>query len=122
MKKIATLQRQHGIVTIFVSMILLLLITLMVITAYSLSTTNLRAVGNVQARDEAIAAANSIIEKTISFNFWEQCLGWSNSHDSYEPTETYYGACADCSEREVCVSVHAASSTARWSGYPRLEI
>ena len=57
--------------TIFVSMILLLLITLMVITAYSLSTTNLRAVGNVQAREEAIAAANAIIEKTISVNFWE---------------------------------------------------
>ena len=71
MKKIAILHRQRGIVTIFVSMILLLLITLMVVTAYSLSTTNLRAVGNVQARDEAIAAANAIIERTISVNFWE---------------------------------------------------
>ena len=43
----------------------------MVVTAYSLSTMNLRAVGNVQAREEAIAAANAIIERTISVNFWE---------------------------------------------------
>jgi Tfp pilus assembly protein PilX len=67
----ATLREQRGVVTIFVSMILLLLITLLVITAYSLSTMNLRAVGNVQARQEALAAANAIIEKTIPLAFWE---------------------------------------------------
>jgi Tfp pilus assembly protein PilX len=67
----AMLREQRGVVTIFVSMILLLLITLLVITAYSLSTMNLRAVGNVQTRQEALAAANAIIEKTIPLAFWE---------------------------------------------------
>jgi hypothetical protein len=37
---------QRGVITIFISMVMLTLITVMVITAYSLSTTNLRAVGN----------------------------------------------------------------------------
>jgi Tfp pilus assembly protein PilX len=71
MTGVASQRRQRGVVTIFVSMILLLLITLLVVTAYSLSSMNLRAVGNVQARDEALAAANTIIERTISLNFWE---------------------------------------------------
>ena len=66
-----SLHAQRGVVTIFVSMILLVLITLLVTTAYSLSTMNLRAVGNVQARKEATAAANAVIESTISLSFWE---------------------------------------------------
>ena len=71
MTQYTPLRKQRGVVTIFVSMILLLLITLLVITAYSLSTTNLRAVGNVQAREEALAAANSVIEGIIPLAFWE---------------------------------------------------
>jgi Tfp pilus assembly protein PilX len=70
MQNQTTLRAQSGVVTIFVSMVLLVLITLLVITAHSLSTTNLRAVGNVQAREEAIAAANDIIERTIALDFW----------------------------------------------------
>ncbi|MEH6637499.1 MAG: hypothetical protein V7700_18420 [Halioglobus sp.] len=60
---------QRGVITIFISMLMLLFITVMVLTAYSLSTTNLRAVGNVQARDEAIAAANKMIELTVGSAF-----------------------------------------------------
>lgn len=71
MMQSATLRKQRGVVTIFVSMILLLLITLLVITAFSLSTTNLRAVGNMQAREEALAAANAVIEGIIPLPFWE---------------------------------------------------
>jgi len=51
-------------------MILLLLITLLVITAYSLSSMNLRAVGNVQAREEGLAAANVLIDRTIDSDLW----------------------------------------------------
>ncbi|MEP6389102.1 MAG: hypothetical protein ABJ056_04175 [Halioglobus sp.] len=47
---------------------MLLLITLLITTAFSLSTTNLRAVGNVQSRDEAIAAADTAIEQVIVLN------------------------------------------------------
>ena len=63
-------RKQRGAVTIFISMILLLLITALVLTAYTMSTTNFRAVGNVQTRNEAIDAANYVIERRIQTNFW----------------------------------------------------
>jgi hypothetical protein len=65
---------QRGVVTIFVAMILLILITLMVVTAFSLSTMNLKAVGNVQTRNEAIAAAEKSIELAIDGSFWESAI------------------------------------------------
>ncbi|MEP0202331.1 MAG: hypothetical protein ABJ084_15430 [Halioglobus sp.] len=57
--------RQSGLITIFITMVLLILVTIVVTTAFSLSTTNLRSVGNVQARQGAIAAAQSVIEGKI---------------------------------------------------------
>ena len=62
--------KQRGVITIFISMVLLLLITVLVVAAYSLSTTNLRAVGNVQMREEAISAASVIIESRMDSNFY----------------------------------------------------
>ncbi|MEH6610806.1 MAG: hypothetical protein V7696_15675 [Halioglobus sp.] len=62
-------RQQSGVVTIFVCMVLLLLITGIITTALSMSTTNLRAVGNVQARDEALSSASVIIENVISSSF-----------------------------------------------------
>lgn len=70
MSRSPSIQRQRGVITIFISMIMLLLITVLVTAAYTLSTTNLRAVGNVQARDGAIAAANMLIEEKIGSEFW----------------------------------------------------
>lgn len=61
--------RQKGVITIFVAMVMLILITLLVATAFSLSTTNLRAVSNVQARDGAIASANFVIEQMVGEDF-----------------------------------------------------
>lgn len=52
-----------------VGMIMLVLITLMLITALNLATTNFRAVGNMQFRDEAVAAANEAIGQIISSAF-----------------------------------------------------
>jgi hypothetical protein len=63
---------QRGVVTMFIAMVMLILITIMVIAAYSLSTTNLRIVGNVQVREEATAAANLIIERTLQSPFYEK--------------------------------------------------
>ena len=65
MRNLRAINRQQGLVTIAIAVIMLLLITLMVTTSFSLSTTNLRAVGNVQARQEAIAAAHQVIERVI---------------------------------------------------------
>ena len=63
--KSASLRRQKG-VTLIVGLIMLVLITLMVTTAFTLSNTNLKSVGNMQSRNESIAAANKAIEQVIN--------------------------------------------------------
>jgi Tfp pilus assembly protein PilX len=59
---------QHG-ATLVVALIMLTLITLLVLNAFTLSSSNLKAVGNMQARDESIAAANQAIELVVSSAF-----------------------------------------------------
>lgn len=56
----------QGGATLLVGLIMLVLITLMVIGAFNMSSTNLKLVGNMQAKDEASAAANAAIEQVIS--------------------------------------------------------
>lgn len=65
---IKTLERQRGI-TLLIGLIMLVMITLMVTTAFTLSNTNLKSVGNMQARDEALAAANIAIEQMLGSAF-----------------------------------------------------
>jgi len=64
----AALRAQRG-ATLIVGLIMLVLITLMVTSAFMLSTGNLKAVGNMQFRSEAIAAANVVIEQVLSSPF-----------------------------------------------------
>ena len=52
-------------------LILLTLITIMVVSAFNLSITNVQSVGNMQLRDESIAAANRGIELVMSSAFTE---------------------------------------------------
>lgn len=60
---------QRGAVLI-VGLIVLMLITLMVTAAFKFSTYNLKSVGNMQSRNEAVAAANKAIEQLIgTWNF-----------------------------------------------------
>ena len=68
---------QRGVATMFVTMVLLILITLMVITAYSLSNMNLKTVGNLQTRKEAIASAENAIEQAIDGPFWNPAVAQS---------------------------------------------
>jgi Tfp pilus assembly protein PilX len=63
-----SLKRQSG-ATLIVGLIMLAVITLLVIAAFNLSTTNLKAVGNMQRRAEAVAAANKAIEQVLSSPF-----------------------------------------------------
>ncbi|WP_295383971.1 pilus assembly PilX N-terminal domain-containing protein [uncultured Thiodictyon sp.] len=60
--------KQRGAILV-VSLILLAVITLLTVTAQNLSTTNLKTVGNMQTRDEAIAAANQAIARVLSSSF-----------------------------------------------------
>jgi hypothetical protein len=55
--------------TLFVGLIMLVLITLMVVTALNLSSSNAKAVGNMQFREEAIAAANAAIDIRVASTF-----------------------------------------------------
>lgn len=68
MRRLASQHSQRGI-TLFVGMIMLVLITVMVTSAFMLSNTNLKAVGNMQAKEEAVAAANQAIEQFLSSPF-----------------------------------------------------
>jgi Tfp pilus assembly protein PilX len=52
--------------TLVVGLIMLVLITLMLTSAFMLSTTNLKSVGNMQFRDEALAAADVAIERMLN--------------------------------------------------------
>jgi hypothetical protein len=75
--------RQQGAATIFVAMTLLILITLLVTTAYSISTINLKAVGNAQVRSEAIAAANKTLWLVSAETFWN-ITPWPAEPDSID--------------------------------------
>lgn len=56
-------------VTLIIGLIMLLLISLIVAGAFSISASNLKSVGNMQVREEGIAAANLAIEQVISSPF-----------------------------------------------------
>lgn len=67
MKRIGSTSQRGA--TLLVAMVMLVLLTLMVSSAFTLSTTNLKAVNNMQMREEAMAAANNAIELVISSQF-----------------------------------------------------
>lgn len=60
-----TLRAQRG-ATLIVGLIMLVLITLVVTAAFMLSTGNLRAIGNMQFRNEATAAASAAAEEVLN--------------------------------------------------------
>jgi len=62
--------RQRGIVLIL-SLIMLVVLTLLAVSAIRLSTVNLRTVANAQARSEAMSAAQRTIDCVLSSNFAE---------------------------------------------------
>lgn len=55
--------------TLIVGLIMLVLLTLVVTSAFMLSTGNLKAVGNMQFRNESAAAANKAIEQVLGSDF-----------------------------------------------------
>lgn len=69
-RRTAGVCRQRG-ATLIIGLIMLVLITLIVVNAFTLSSSNLKSVGNMQAREEAVAAANLAIEQVISTEFWD---------------------------------------------------
>lgn len=56
-------------VTLVVGLIMLVMITLLVAGAFTLSSSNLKSVGNMQVREESVAAGNLAVEQVISSPF-----------------------------------------------------
>jgi hypothetical protein len=52
-----------------VALIMLMIISVVVVSAYVLSSSDLRSVANVQFREEAIASANRSLEQVVSGSF-----------------------------------------------------
>lgn len=112
MKRFPDPKRQRGVATIFVAMIMLIFITLMVVTAFSMSTVNLRAVGNVQARTQSIAAAEKAIESVIDTNFWNPAIaqGFDIDIDHDAVPDIQVAVAQPVCVRAVPASITASSS------------
>lgn len=61
-------RHQRG-ASLIVGLIMLVLITLVVLSGFLVSTSNLKAAGNMQLRNEGVAAANQAIELVIGSAF-----------------------------------------------------
>ncbi len=68
MNQSISLDVQRG-ATLVVGLIMLALITVLVTTAFTLSNTNLKSVGNMQFRNEALAATNKAVEQIAGSSF-----------------------------------------------------
>ena len=59
------MKRQQGM-TLLVAMVILVMITLLAVSAYRVSNTNLKVVGSMQGRQEGQSAAQAVIEQILS--------------------------------------------------------
>lgn len=114
------LRSQRG-ATLAVGLIMLTLITVMVTSAFNLSTTNLAAVGNMQFRDEAIAAANKAIEQVLSSPFTDaptgQAINVDIDNDDTPDYEVVFSAPTCISDSEIVNNATALSSVTLGSSF-----
>ena len=95
--------------TLIVGLIMIVLITLIVVNAFTLSSSNLKSVGNMQQREESIAAANQAIELVISSAFTTAPVSQTINVDiNNNGTNDYAVAVAT----PVCVRAMVAGSAA----------
>jgi Tfp pilus assembly protein PilX len=86
----ASLRRGQRGVTLIVGMIMLVLITLIVVNAFTLGSSDLKSVGNTQVRAEATAAANQAIEQLVSTDFTSALASQTFSVDINKDNTTDY--------------------------------
>ena len=65
------MRSQRGL-TLFVAMIILVMITLLVVSAFRVSNTNLKIVGSMQGRQESVASGQAAIEQVLSSKFFTE--------------------------------------------------
>lgn len=104
--------------TLIIGLIMVVLITLIVVNAFTLSSSNLKSVGNMQMRDESIAAANQAIEQVLSSNFTDPPTATSINVDiNKDDTNDYVVSVA----APACIrALVAASSDGCDSEHPEL--
>ena len=79
---------QRGIVLIL-SLIMLMVLTLMAVSAIRLSTVNLRSVANAQSRAEAMSTAQRTIDLILSSNFTDNIAGTAQTLTVTEGGKNY---------------------------------
>lgn len=99
--------RQRG-AALLVSLIMLGLITVMVLSTMGLSTSNFRAVGNMQFRDQAAAAASAAIEQVITSPFTDDPTGEAINIDLDNDDKVDYEVVF---AKPVCVGQKSVPST-----------
>jgi Tfp pilus assembly protein PilX len=83
--------KQRGF-TLMVALIMLVVLTLLVVSAIRSSNTNLRIAGNMQMQEEAVAAAQVALEQTVSLsaNFGASAVASTISVDDNNDGTTDY--------------------------------
>jgi hypothetical protein len=108
-----SLHAQRG-ATLVVGLVMLVLITVMVTSAFKLSDTNLKSVGNMQFRDEALAAANKAIEQVLSSPFTDSPTGQSIlvdiNNDGTNDYEAVFDAPECIGDSDIVISAADGSS------------
>lgn len=107
MKKTIAYTNQQG-ATLLVGLIMLALITLLVTSAFSLSNSNLKSVGNMQFRNEAVAAANVAIETVVGSAFYTSPVTEQINVDLNQDGTTDYTVTVAA---PTCVRAYIASSS-----------
>lgn len=100
-----TRNKQEGTVLI-IGMIMLVLITLLVVTAFNMSSSHLRVVNNVQVQEEVLSAANAAIERTVSDSLFISAAGYSAT----QTVSLFEAAASGTTEQKTPVSVSVSSS------------
>lgn len=95
--------------TLIIGLIMIVLITLIVVNAFTLSSSNLKSVGNMQVHDEAVAAANQAIELVVSSSFTDAPVAQSINVDINKDGTTDYVVALDA---PTCIRAAAASAAA----------
>lgn len=109
MRRVSGHRSQRG-ATLIVALIMLVLITLVMVSGFSLSTSNLKSVGNMQAREESVAAANRALEVVIGSTFATAPLAQEIEVDINSDGVNDYTVVVD---QPDCVKVTLASSGAK---------
>lgn len=64
-------RRQRGL-TMFIAMIILVMVTMLAVSSFRGSNTNLKVVSSMQGRQEAVASAQAVIENVISTPYFSE--------------------------------------------------